>query len=227
MVAKKGVHGGGQIPGLLGSNYSNVDTAYRGVPPELLNGTSLINQSHMPIWLPLITGTSALVDNGVDFLGIPVSTNLSTLSTRSCTHSGTAPITSEVINDVVVRTAHFPASVCKASGSFVGFGIAVYGDHAPVNFESDLAPLWEPAPVAEKAVAEAVTAVLAALAPSVPNPLTVLTYSLGLAGVATGIQGQVLGLTDDLPVPVPDTGDPTGSLPELPELPELPIPTLP
>ena len=213
-TTKKGVHGGGQIPGTLGSNLSNIDTAYRGLPATLLTPASLVDQSKLPLWVPLLTGTSALVDNGVDFIGFPVTKDLSALTTRSCTAGG--EIRTKVVGETTVKYAHFNDTNCRSRGSFAGFGVAVYGDHAPVNFAEDLAPLWDPAPVAVAAVADAVTAVLAALAPSTPNPLTVLTYGLGLAGLVN--TGEVLGITDTLPVPVPAVP----AIPAIPAIPALP-----
>lgn len=216
LPVKKGVHNGGT--GAL--NGSNLDTAYRGIP-------NLTNDP-WPVYVPLLTSTAGLVDNGVDFLGFsPAAPS----SSRTCTNNkgadGKVIPTTYTTDENGVETAHFPASTCTASGSFAGFGIALYGDHAPVNFRTDLAPLWDPPPNAVAAVSNAAAAVVAALTPYLPPAgLGILTYppvtfALGLVGLATNLEGQLLGLQDDLPVPVPSVPP---SVPALPvSLPALPV----
>ena len=225
---KKGVHNGG-----TGSSGIVPDTGFRGIQ-------SIADPS--PVWLPLLTATSALADSSVDFLGFsPAAPTVSNACANNKTGTPPATVPTTYTTDANgVQTAHWPASTCTSSGRFSGFGIAVYGPsegHAPVNFRTDLAPLWGPTPVAVEAISQAVAIVVASLTPYLPpTGLTILgyppvTFALGLAGVATNLQGQLLALTDDLPFELPDTDDPTGTLPELPtgELPELPIPvpTLP
>jgi len=216
---KKGVHNGGT--GAL--NGSNLDTAYR-VPTQA---------DPWPVYLPLLTSTAALADNGIDFLGFsPASPS----SSRSCTNnkdaSGTTIPTTFTTDEDGVQTAHFPASTCSASGSFSGFGIALYNDHAPVNFRTDLAPLWDPPPNAVAAIANAAATVVAALTPYLPPAglgllaYPPVTFALGLAGVATNLQGQILAAAGGVPE-VPAVPAVPPSLP--PSVPALPValPTLP
>lgn len=206
---KKGVHNGGT--GAL--NGTNLDTGYR----------KSTQADPSPVWLPLLTATAALADDSVDFLGFsPTKPTVSNGCTNNKDDKNKTIPTTYSTNADGVEIAHFPASTCKSSGSFSGFGIAVYGK-SPVNFRTDLAPLWEPAPAAAGAVADAAAAVVASLSPYLPpSGLGVLTYppvtfALGMVGVATNLQGQLLGLQDDLPVPVP-------AVPEVPEAPDASVP---
>jgi hypothetical protein len=201
---KKGVHNGGT--GAL--NGSNLDTGFRPISQA----------DPWPVWLPLLTSTAALADSSVDFLGFspakPVNAN-------SCTNnkdaSGKTIPTTYTVEDGV-EIAHYPASTCKSSGSFSGFGIALYGP-APVNFRTDLAPLWDPAPGAVTALSDAVTAVVNSLVPYLPPAglglLTwpPVTFALGLAGVATNLQGQILALQNELPITIPE---PPSGVPPVP-----------
>ncbi|MEY2425975.1 MAG: hypothetical protein QOI61_1547 [Actinomycetota bacterium] len=208
---KKGVHNGGT--GAL--NGSNLDTGFR---------PGITQADPWPVWLPLLTSTAGLADSSVDFLGFsPATPSVSnTCANNKDAANKTIPTTYSV-NDDGVEIAHFPASTCKSSGSFSGFGISLYGPsegHAPVNFRTDLAPLWDPAPPVVSALSDALAAVVASLTPYLPpTGLTLLawppvTFALGLAGVVTNLQGQLLGLQDDLPV-------------EIPTAPELPVPVPP
>ncbi|MEY2468919.1 MAG: hypothetical protein QOF21_1617 [Actinomycetota bacterium] len=219
VMVKKGVHNGGT--GAL--NGSNLDTAYR-VPKQA---------DPSPVYLPLLTSTAALADNGIDFLGFsPANPS----STRSCTNNkdsaGKTIPTTYTPNPDGTETAHFPASTCSAAGAFAGFGIAVYNDHAPVNFRTDLAPLWDPPPNAVAAVANAAAAVVATLSPYLPAAgLGLLadprvTFALGLAGVATNLQGQILAAAGGVPEVPAVPAIPTGLPPSLPALP-VALPTLP
>jgi hypothetical protein len=201
---KKGVHNGGT--GAL--NGTNLDTALRPI----------LQADPSPVWLPLLTSTAALADSSVDFLGFspakPVNVNSCTNNKDSA--GKTIPTTYTTVDGVEI--AHYPASTCKSSGSFAGFGIALYGP-APVNFRTDLAPLWDPPPSAVSALADAVTAVLATLTPYTPPAglglLTwpPVTFALGLAGVATNLEAQLLALQNELPITIPE---PPAGVPPVP-----------
>jgi hypothetical protein len=209
---KKGVHNGGT--GAL--NGSNLDTGFR---------PGITQADPWPVWLPLLTSTSALADSSVDFLGFsPANPAVSnSCANNKDAQNKTIPTTYTVENGVEI--AHFPASTCKSSGSFAGFGIALYGP-APIDFRIDLAPLWEPAPPVVTALSDAIGTVLNALNPYLP-PLGLglltyppVTFALGLAGVATNLQAQLLGLQDDLPVEIPAIPPDPSTLP-------VPVPATP
>lgn len=209
-VVKKAAHNGGT--GLL--NGHNIDTVFR----------SPTQADPYPAWVPLLTSASAISDEAVDFIGFSTSSAAPSLS---CTNVSGGVKTFSIVDGVEVT--NWPAQNCTSSGSFSGFGLAIYGK-SPVNFRTDLAPLWSPAPPVVSQLSASATAIVAALTAYAPTTTQILAFEGALVAFVNAVKAQAPAApatptppaTPPLPTGVPPTAPPVpASASARPGLPSL------
>jgi hypothetical protein len=88
-----------------------------------------------PLWLPLLTGATAVPDTAVDFAGFAIVVN-----TSSCSLVRGSSNPSSLLYPRII------ARVCVGVGAIIGDGVAFFDGTGPIDLRADVLPLWEPAP---------------------------------------------------------------------------------